>query len=285
MPARRRAALIACLVAILLPACAPQVQEPMALKQRATPTPLVVVAVVGPTITPTFPPGTPTPIPDGTLGLTTTLSSYIPAEDPEGSKTEAFATLRDFTDPNGVYRNAWWFEGDHIADIYEILAVVFFTEGNLNVRVQQAVAARYLWYCGGTGTECSGPALINFLAYFQPWREPFSAGARFTSEKAQEYLPFASDLVWQRSGLVTALVPGAEGYIRNPDALDAPSPIDWANTPFHFANVDPSWDSYLREQLGRGPNGSNRLWVLTMAEASRVCPSAFICENMTKARQ
>jgi hypothetical protein len=277
---------ILALLSLLAAGCAPTVAAaPQALLPRDTPTPLVVVAVVGPTITPTFPPGTPTPIPDGTEGLLNTLNTYIPAEDPEGSKAEAFATLRDFTNPTGVYRGAWWFENDGVADIYEILAVVFFTEGNLNVRVQQAVAARYLWYCGGTGTDCSGTQLINFLSYFQPWREPFMAGARFTTDKAKEYLPFANDLVWQRNGLVTALVPGADTYVRDPNGLEARAPIDWPNTPFHFANVDPSWDTYLREVLGRGPNGSNRLWVLTLAEAGRVCPSQFICENMTKERK
>ena len=278
----------ACVACLLLTACAPAVADLPSLDPRPTPTAQIVVAIVGPTPTPTPPStatATPAPLPDAARGLSTTLASYLPAEDIDGSKAEALATLHDFVDPNGVYRGAWWFADDGSADIYEVIAVLFFTEANLNVKVQQAVAARYLWYCGGTGPDCSGSQLINFLTYFQPWREPWNAGARFTSAKAQDFLPFAHDLVLQQPGILTALIPGADAYVRNPDGLEARAPINWPNTPFHFANVHPTWDTYLRQILGRGSNGANRLWVLTMAEASQVCPSAFICENMTKEKK
>jgi len=271
--------------ALFLASCSASPQSDAFLSSRSTPTPLVVVAVIGPTNTPTSPPPTATPIPDATQGIAETLATYIPAEDPEGSKGEAFSTLRDFADPNGVYRAEWWFADDGVADIYEVLAVVFHTEGDSHAQVQQAVAARYLWFCGGVGVYCSGSALINFLSYFQPWREPWAAGARFAEPAAQDFLPLAEDLVLQRPGVLTALIPGADTYVRDPNGLSRPSSIDWLNTPFHFANVHPTWDTYLRETLGRGSNGANRLWVLTMGEASRVCPSMFICENMTKERK
>jgi sugar phosphate isomerase/epimerase len=61
--------------------------------------------------------------------------------------------------------------------------------------------------------------------------------------------------------------------------------IDWPHTPFHFANVDPTWDAYLRERLRRLPNGPSRLWVLTVGEAGWVCQSQFVCEDMTRPRQ
>ena len=269
----------------LLASCAPSISTPPALAVRPTPTPIVFVAVVGPTPSKTAPPATLTPVPDASKGIAETLASYVPTDDPEGSKGQALATLRDFVDSSGVYRGAWWFAEDNTADVYEIIAVVFFTEGNLNVRVQQAIAARFLWYCGGTGTGCSGDSLILFLSYFQPWREPYAAGARFTDNKAKDFLPFAADLVHQEPGVLTALLPGADTYVRDPNGIESRAPIDWPNTPFHFANVHPTWDTYLRQTLGRGPNGAIRLWVLTMAEASAVCPSAFVCENMTKEKK
>src|SRR5688572_26555558 len=99
----------------LLPvACAPAV-EPLYSPVRPTPTPLVVVAVVRATGTPALEPteaGPPTPVADGALGIADTLRAYIPVQDVEGSQTGAMSTLRDFTDPNGVYHGAWWFADD-----------------------------------------------------------------------------------------------------------------------------------------------------------------------------
>jgi hypothetical protein len=286
---QQRGRLGSCLLAAcLLAACAPAVARLPELAPRPTPTPQIVVAVVPLTSTPAVAPtplGPPTSAPDAGQGIAATLAGYIPSDDPEGAQTAAFATLRDFADPNGVYRGAWWFQDDGGADIYEVIAVLFFAEANLNVKVQQAIAARYLWYCGGIGAACSGSQLMNFLSYFQPWREPWNAGARFTSPRAQDFLPFSHDLVRQQRGLLTALIPGADSYVRNADGLDSRVPVDWPNTPFHFANVDPTWDRYLRQTLGRGSNGANRLWVLTMAEAQRVCPSAFVCANMTREKK
>jgi hypothetical protein len=228
---------------------------------------------------------TPTPVP-GDEGLTATLADVGAAigNDPTGAKTQAYSTLARFVDPHGAYGNAWWFKDDGRADVYEMLAVLFFTEGSTSFDVREAVAARYLWYCGGSGTHCQGAVLINFLSYFQPWREPW-IGRGFTNEAAARYEVLAYDLIDQTAGLISAMIPGAETYVHSPDGLGLVGPVDWSATSFHFANVHPSWDSYLRDKLRRLPNGPARLWVLTMSEANRVCASQLLCPDMTQARQ
>src|SRR5690606_38817445 len=105
---------------------------------------------------------------------------------------------------------------------------------------------------------------------FQPWREPWMARG-FTSDDAAQYEEYARELVHQQPGLLTTLIPGADTYVHDENALSLATSIDWQVTPFHFANVHPSWDEYLRERLRRSPNGAGRLWVFTLAEASRVC--------------
>ena len=229
---------------------------------------------------------TPTPLRAGAIsdaGIQATLADYRTAtgDDFTGSKTAAFTTLQDFANPRGPYSRSWWFADDGRADISEVLAVILYTEGNTSWDVRTAVLARFLWYCGGQGSRCQGPALINFLSYFQPWREPWVAPG-FTSDNARQYEPLAQDLVNQRVGLLTAMIPGADVYIASNDGLSLAGPIDWLHTRFHFANVDPTWDVFLRAQLHRLPNGPARLWVLTMGEASRVCGSQFVCADMTQ---
>jgi hypothetical protein len=230
--------------------------------------------------------GTPGQHFDGAEGIRETLHSYrvTPEDDPYGYKTGAVTMLVNFADPTGPYRDAWWFADDGQADIYEALAIILYTEGHTSVDVRKAVAARYLWFCGGTGTTCNGSALIDFLAYFQPWREPWMVPGGITQEYSQVYLDFARELVLQQPGLLTEWIPGADRYIHNSDSLSLGGPIAWEVTPFHFANVHPTWDAYLRTALGRPPNGPARLWVLTMGEAARVCPSQLVCPNMTRER-
>jgi len=238
----------------------------------------VAVALTGPTATPLSA--------HGDVGIIATLAAYQSAtgEDPTGSKTAAFTTLDDFSNPHGPYSRSWWFADDGRADLSEVLAVILYTEGNTSWDVREAVAARFLWYCGGLGSACQGPALINFLSYFQPWREPWVAPG-FTSDSAAQYRSFAQDLIGQRPGLLTAMIPGADAYVHSRDGLSLAGSIDWSHTRFHFANVDPSWDTFLRSQLHRLPNGPARLWVLTMGEAGRVCGSQFVCADMTQPRQ
>ncbi len=219
-------------------------------------------------------------------GFRDTLSNYRldPDSDPLGHKTAALTMLVNFTDPQGLYAGAWWFADDGRADIYEALAVILYTEGHTSIEVRQAVAARYLWFCGGEGVSCSGSGLVNFLAYFQPWREPWMVLGGITQPAAQVYLDFARELVRQQPGLLTDWIPGADEYIHSPDGLSVAGPIAWDVTPFHFANVHPTWDAYLRRALGRPPNGPARLWVLTMGEAARVCRTRFVCPDMTQPR-
>jgi hypothetical protein len=237
----------------------------------------VAIVIATPTAT-----GIPVPGDEGMLATLADAGAAI-GNDPTGAKAQAFDTLGRFMDKTSAYANAWWFEDDGKADIYEALAVIFYTEGNTSFDVREAVAARYLWYCGGSGTHCQGAALINFLSYFQPWREPW-IGRGFTADYASKYEDFARDLVDQHPGLITAMIPGADTYVGSADGLSQGGSVDWNQTLFHFANVHPSWDSYLREKLRRLPNGPARLWVLTMNEASRVCVSQFLCQDMTQAR-
>jgi hypothetical protein len=271
--------LAACAVAPATPPLPPTLDDGAA-EPIATGSASIGVALIGPS---------PTPLPAqgrGNEGINATLADYSLAtgDDPTGSKTSAYTTLQDFSNPHGLYSQSWWFADDGRADISEVLAVILYTEGNTSWDVREAVAARYLWYCGGQGSDCQGPALINFLSYFQPWREPWVAPG-FSSEHAQDYKSLAQELVRQQTGLLTAMIPGADAYVHSTDGLSLAGSIDWSNTRFHFANVDPTWDTYLRTQLHRLPNGPARLWVLTMGEAGRVCGSQFICADMTRPRE
>ena len=270
--------LAACAVAPVTPLLPPDFDS-VAVAPMATGSASVAVALSGPTATLASSQGR------GDVGIVATLAEYQLATgaDPTGSKTAAFTTLQDFSNPHGPYSRSWWFADDGRADISEVLDVILYTEGNTSWDVREAVSARFLWYCGGQGSTCQGPALINFLSYFQPWREPWIAPG-FTSDNAQQYKSFAKDLVSQHVGLLTAMIPGADTYVHNSDGLSLAGPIDWFHTRFHFANVDPTWDTFLRSQLRRLPNGPARLWVLTMGEAGRVCGSQFVCADMTRPR-
>lgn len=284
--AARRSAVVTsrlCVLAlVLLPACAPPTAAPAALQpeRAATSTADVQVGVIFDRT------GTPWPAAAPDAGIRQTLAEYrlAPEDDPFGHKTNAITMLINFVDPGGPYRDAWWFAGDGQADIYEALAVILYTEGHTNAEVRRAVAARYLWFCGGEGAGCSGSALINFLAYFQPWREPWMAPGGITQEHSKIYLEFARELVHQQPGLLTEWIPGADQYSHSADGLTLNGPVAWEVTPFHFANVHPTWDAYLRQTLSRPSDGAGRLWVLTMGEAGRVCRSQFVCQDMTQAR-
>jgi len=267
----------ACAVAPITPPPPPDFGDRPAV--AATGPASVSVSLISATATPRLASGA------GDEGINATLADYSGSigSDPTGMKSAAYATLQNFMNPNGPYTGSWWLTNDGKADISEVLAVILYTEGNTNWDVRTAVTARYLWYCAGTGNTCQGPALINFLSYFQPWREPWYAPG-FTSGSAQQYLSLAQDLVNQRPGLLTAMIPGADSYVRSNDGLSLAGPIDWLHTSFHFANVDPTWDGYLRGELHRLPNGPAHLWVLTMGEAGQVCGSEFVCADMTQPR-
>jgi hypothetical protein len=276
------------LAALVLAACAAEQSIPPVLVLQPQPTqrPVIPTAEGSTSVSVAVVAAAPSAVPEdkvGGEGLDATAGAYSVSvgSDPSGAKTAAFTTLKDFINPRGIYSGAWWLEDDH-ATMAEALAVIFYTEGNTAFDVRTAVAARFLWYCGGLGSTCHGINLINYLSYFQPWREPWNAN--FTSENAKKYLPLADDLVRQTPGLLTAMIPGADTYVQSEDGLSLGGPIDWNRTDFHFANVHPTWDTYLRQQLRRLPDGPARLWVLTMGEASNVCGSQFLCADMTQPR-
>jgi hypothetical protein len=279
------------LAALALAACGTAQATPpeVVLLPRATTRPVIPTAEGSTSVSVALVGATPSPEPvdgQGGEGLDATAAAYSVSvgSDPTGAKTAAFTTLKDFINPKGIYAHAWWLADDGHASMAETLAVILYTEGNTAFDVRTAVAARYLWYCGGLGSTCQGANLINYLSYFQPWREPWNASG-FTSESAKKYLPLAEDVVDQAPGLLTAMIPGADTYVQSEDGLRLGGPIDWNQTKFHFANVHPSWDTFLRQQLRRLPDGPNRLWVLTMNEASKVCGSQFLCADMTQPRQ
>ncbi len=278
------------LAALALVACgaAQAAQQEIVLQPRPTLRPVFPTAEGSTSVSVARVAATPSALPEvppGGEGLNATAAAYSTSigSDPSGAKTAAFTTLNDFINPRGIYSQAWWLADDGHASMAESLAVILYTEGNTAFDVRTAVAARYLWYCGGLGSTCQGINLINFLSYFQPWREPWNSGG-FTSEHAMKYLPLAEDLVHQSPGLLTAMIPGADAYVQSEDGLRLGGPIDWNRTKFHFANVDPSWDSFLRQQLRRLPDGPNRLWVLSMGDATKVCGSQFLCSDMTQPR-
>ncbi|MEP7356180.1 MAG: hypothetical protein ABI847_02945 [Anaerolineales bacterium] len=276
------------LAALALAACATAQAAPeLVLQPRATQRPVIPTAEGSTSVSVAVVAATPSPVPEGWQGgegLDSTAADYTISvgTDSSGAKTAAFTTLKDFINPHGIYSRAWWLADDGHASLAEAIAVILYTEGNTAFDVRTAVVARFLWYCGGLGSTCQGANLINYLSYFQPWREPWNAN--FTSENAKKYLAFADDLVHQAPGLLTAIIPGADTYVQSQDGLSLGGPIDWNRTKFHFANVDPTWDAYLRQALRRLPDGPNRLWVLTMGDAAKVCGSQFLCADMTQPR-
>jgi hypothetical protein len=207
----------ACAVAPVTPPLPPNFNQTAAAAPAATSSASVAVSIIG--ATSTVPPAQGV----GDEGLNGTLGEYRVAtgDDPTGSKTAAFTTLQDFANPHGPYSGSRWFADDGRAEISKVLAVILYTEGNTNWDVRTAVAARYLWYCAGRSNKCQGPALINFRSYFQPWREPWVAPG-FTSDSAQQYKDLAQDLVFQRAGLLTAMIPGADAYVASNSGLGLP---------------------------------------------------------------
>jgi hypothetical protein len=292
-PKRRRLPLAWALIGLVLSAgCLPASPAPAnptaaalrstAANPRSTATADVATFVIYPESAQT-PAAAPTPPVSSALLATLTDYSAEPGDDPTGAKAAALVTLRNFIDANGPYRGAWWFEVDGRGEMDEILAVILYTEGTTSLAVRQAIAARFLWYCGGQSKNCQGHALVNFLAYFQGWREPWMVSSGFMNVAAKSQLALADDVLHQR-GIVCEWIPGAEWFVQNPNGLAEAGPIDWEATPFHFANVHPTWDAYLRRTLRRPPNGANRLWVLTVAEADKVCQAGFVCPDMTQAK-
>lgn len=127
---------------------------------------------------------------------------------------------------------------------------------------QQAVAARYIYFCGTT-PDCNGDThkLLDFLAYFHAWRE--------SGRQIENIMRLPSQNI---TDTTDALMMGDTAYLEQiglAGALEAGS----EDIPFHFANVSLGWNRLLRDRLGREPNGDNNFWVLTISELRQVCPS------------
>lgn len=127
---------------------------------------------------------------------------------------------------------------------------------------QQAVAARYIYYCGTT-PDCNGniAKLLEFLAYYHAWRESGVQAGNVSQPPAQNIIDTTN-----------ALTGGNAAYLQQ-IGLSGDLSVGNKDLPFHFANVSDKWDELLRNKLGRGPNGDNKFWVLTINELQQVCPS------------
>jgi hypothetical protein len=155
----------ACAVAPATPPLPPDFSYAPTAGPAATALVSVGVAIIGAT------PTKPSIQGRGDAGINATLADYRVAtgDDLTGSKTAAFTTLKDFSNPRGIYSRSWWFADDGRANISEVLAVILYTEGNTNWDVRTAVAARYLWYCAGLADACEG---------HDPWRRRVRSQSR-----------------------------------------------------------------------------------------------------------
>lgn len=176
---------------------------------------------------------------------------------------QSYHTLSAFLDPNGPYKDTWWFE-DGAVTPDELLAVLVFEEGQTNEAIQKAIFARYVYYTGG---NFLGPSdltdqmkvdqytsrMIRFLSYFQPWREPrtdltnpVAQGISLTA--AQTFLSNPDNLIPGASNWnPNQIKPGTsfemlnqtningQPTLQTPDGL-VPV-VDWAKTPWHFVNI------------------------------------------------
>ena len=138
---------------------------------------------------------------------------------------------------------------------------------------QQAVAARYIYFCGTT-PDCHGDTqrLLDFLAYYQAWRESGPWADRIARPPSQDII-----------NTVNALMTGDKAYLEQIGLSGALEPGN-EDMPFHFANVSPRWNQLLRARLGREPNDPEKnFWVLTIRELRQVCPSWGVnSPDMTK---
>jgi hypothetical protein len=207
-------------------------------------------------------------------GIRDTLNYTIPPDiEDYSNKVKAQAFLRAISDPNGAYKDAWWFKNDGKLTADEALSIVLLAEGSTSLKVQQAIAARYLNYCGGDHDSCNDEALLNVFSYYQPVLR-HSEYAIITDTGGEGYVPYAGQILNQ-----TALgLDWAQTYTHHPNGIGE---SQWDNIPYYYANVNISWDKCLRAKLGRGPdNESTNLWILTPNEAGSL-GDRYSTENLT----
>jgi len=207
-------------------------------------------------------------------------------------RQEAYKTLTDFLNPQGPYKDAWWFQNDNHVTPDELLAVLIFNEGQIDDSVQKVILARYTYYLGSNLQGPSDPEnresvdlytsrMVRFLEYFEPWRE--IVPDRFINDQAGEgslataqefltdpntYIPGAAnwkpDEINRTAG--SFIMEGqynnenGQPVIKTEDGQEVPV-VDWSNTPWHFANVGPDGipEDRISERMktaliGSGPN-------------------------------
>lgn len=184
---------------------------------------------------------------------------------------QAWGALNVFGNPNSeLYPNSWWL-ADGSLSVQDVMNLVMQGEVADSQYGQQAVAARYVYYCGTT-LDCNGNTtkLLEFLAYYHAWRESGIQAGNVSLPPAQNIIDTTN-----------ALTGGNTAYLQQ-IGLSGDLSAGNKDLPFHFANVSPSWDTLLRNKLGRAPNGENKFWVLTINELQRVCPSwGLVSPDMT----
>ena len=131
----------------------------------------------------------------------------------------------------------------------------------------QAVAGRYLYFCGAT-PDCQGDttALLDFLAYYQAWRE---------SNRAPQK-PFLSPPLPEQIKIAEAIVSGDSAVLKEYGFTGDIQKRFRTDLPFHFANVSPEWNDLLVQKLGRLPDDpANMFWVLSIDDIQRICGPAW----------
>lgn len=178
---------------------------------------------------------------------------------------QAWGALNVFGNPNSpIYPNSWWLADGNLS-MPDVMNLVMQGEVADSQYGQQAVAARYIYYCGTT-PDCNGNTskLLEFLAYYHAWRESGVQAGNVSQPPAQNIIDTTN-----------ALTGGNVAYLQQ-IGLSGDLSAGNEDLPFHFANVSSDWNNKLWQKLGRGPNGENNFWVLTINELQSVCPnSAF----------
>lgn len=188
---------------------------------------------------------------------------------------QAWGALNVFGNPNSpLYPNSWRL-ADRNLSMPDVINLVMQGEVASSPYGQQAVAARYIYYCG-TAPDCNGNTskLLEFLAYYHAWRESGVQAGNVSLPPAQNIIDTTN-----------ALTGGNAAYLQQ-IGLSGDLSTGNEDLPFHFANVSSQWEQLLIAKLGRGPNqvvsGGNNFWVLSINELQQVCPSwGLVSPDMT----
>ena len=184
---------------------------------------------------------------------------------------QAWGALNVFGNSNSpIYPNSWWLADGNLS-LPDVMNLVMQGEAAGSQYGQQAVAARYIYYCGTT-PDCNGNTakLLEFLAYYHAWRESGIQSENVSRPPSQNIIDTTA-----------ALTGGNTAYLQQ-IGLSGDLSTGNKDLPFHFANVSNDWNNKLWQKLGRGPNGENNFWVLSINELQQVCPGwGLVSPNMT----